>query len=107
MTKQNNLPTGKSWFFGIGIDEYQDERIPNLSYAVRDVEAIYQRLKEDYDLGEDTRYHHFLTNERATRRAIIDKFNILKPQTTLSRVYTRVKRLGKARTFSEAVHSTI
>jgi hypothetical protein len=67
--------TGRSWFFGIGIDRYRDARIPNLKYAVRDMEGVYERLLKDYDLEEDTRYHILLRNEEATKRAIISTFN--------------------------------
>lgn len=74
---RSGVPAGKSWFFGIGIDNYLDDRIPNLNYAVRDMEAVYERLLKDYDLEEDTHYHLLLRNDQATKRAIIKAFNTI------------------------------
>ncbi|WP_170110166.1 caspase family protein [Flavilitoribacter nigricans] len=60
-------PTGKSWFLGIGINQYHD--FPSLNNAVKDVLDLSQLLQEEYDLLPE----HTLTilDEAATRRNII------------------------------------
>jgi formylglycine-generating enzyme required for sulfatase activity len=72
LTKQGSA-MGKSWFFGIGINEYQT--FPNLNNAVKDIQDIYQALIEEYDIQQD--YALSLFNENATRRAIIHQLDNL------------------------------
>ena len=62
---------GKSWFLGIGINEYQ--HFPPLNNAVRDVEAILKLLREQYDIDEAK----ILTDGQATRRSILRKLEEL------------------------------
>ena len=64
---------GKSWFFGIGINEYQ--HFSNLNNAVKDVKDIIILLQDKYELDPD----HVVTlyNEEANRRNIIRKFDWL------------------------------
>ena len=44
------LPSGKSWFFGIGINKY--EHFTPLNNAVKDVEDISRLLQQQYDIDE-------------------------------------------------------
>ena len=67
----SEMPTGKSWFLGIGINNYK--HFNNLYNAVRDVEAIRQELEEHYDLTEVVS----LFDQQATRRNIIRKLDEL------------------------------
>ena len=62
---------GKSWFLGIGINDYQ--HFPPLNNAVRDVEAILKLLREQYDIDEAK----ILTDGQATRRSILRKLEEL------------------------------
>lgn len=62
---------GKSWFFGIGINEYK--HFTDLHNAVGDVKAIYQELQENYDINEVI----MLFDKQATRRNIIRKLDEL------------------------------
>ena len=64
-------PVGKSWFFGIGINDYQ--HFPSLNNAVRDVKAILEVLQERYDINEA----ETLTDGQATRRNILRKLEKL------------------------------
>ncbi|MCB0594706.1 MAG: caspase family protein, partial [Phaeodactylibacter sp.] len=61
--EEDSQPVGKSWFFGIGINDYQ--HFPPLNNAVRDVESILQLLREQYDIDEAK----ILTDGQATRRS--------------------------------------
>lgn len=45
-------PKGKSWFFGIGINIYEDPEIPNLNNAVKDVKDMMYLLLARYDIDE-------------------------------------------------------
>lgn len=56
--------TGKSWAVVIGIDNYQDPKIPRLKYAVADARAVGKELeRRGYQVT-------LLVNEQATERAI-------------------------------------
>lgn len=61
------FPSGKSWFFGIGINSYQ--HFPRLNNARKDVEDLHQLLHQRYQLDEA----FTLLDEAATRQTIIDK----------------------------------
>ncbi len=63
----------KSWFFGIGIDDYVE--FPKLQNAVRDVDTVLDLMLEHYDVEMDTTI--MLLNEEATEENIIDKFDFL------------------------------
>ncbi len=70
---KEKLPAGKSWFFGIGINEY--EHFPDLNNAVGDVKAIHEVLRKKYQLDESIT----LFNQEATRRNIFKQLkSILK-----------------------------
>jgi len=66
-------PAGKSWFFGIGINEY--EHFSNLNNAVKDVKDVLILLQDQYDL--DPKRVITLFDEEATRDNIIDKLDDL------------------------------
>ncbi len=68
---QSELPPGKSWFLGSGINDYR--HFPPLNNAVRDVQAIQTLLQERYDLNEA----ELLLDEQASRRAILRKLEEL------------------------------
>lgn len=52
----------------VGINNYQDKKIPPLAGAINDAEEVFQKLKE---LGQfKIEEHHFLINENATCQAI-------------------------------------
>jgi len=70
-TDKGQLPTGKSWFFGIGIDEY--EHFPDLNNAVGDVNAIHEVLRKKYHLDESIT----LFNQEATRRNMFKQLKSL------------------------------
>lgn len=70
---QKAIPAGKSWFFGIGINEY--EHFSNLNNAVKDVKDVLILLQDQYDL--DTERVITLFDEEATRDNIIDKLDDL------------------------------
>ena len=69
--EEASQPVGQSWFFGIGINDYK--YFPPLNNAVRDVEAILQLLREQYDIDEAK----ILTDGQATRRSILRKLEEL------------------------------
>ena len=76
MTKGNLSnwgPTGKSWFFGIGINQYPD--FPDLTNAVRDVQAFKALLVNHYDV--DAESAHILFDTDATKKNIIDTLDFL------------------------------
>lgn len=58
---------GKSWFLGIGINQYQ--HFPSLNNAVKDVKDLVRLLQEDYDLLPERTITLF--DKDATRRNII------------------------------------
>lgn len=62
----SELPVGKSWFFGIGINEYL--HFQNLNNAKKDIEDLVDVLKKHYELDET----RTLFNQQATRNNIID-----------------------------------
>ncbi|MCB9352591.1 MAG: caspase family protein [Lewinellaceae bacterium] len=64
---------GKSWFFGIGIDEYQ--HFSNLNNAVKDVNDLVILLQEQYDLNAENTW--LLFDKEATYRNIIHKLEEL------------------------------
>lgn len=64
-------PISKSWFLGIGINEYQE--FSNLNNALNDVNAIEKLLIEKYDIQESI----ILDNQKATRAGIIDMLDEL------------------------------
>jgi hypothetical protein len=64
---------GKSWFFGIGINEYDD--FPKLYNAVKDVKDVQTLLSTQYDIDPDATI--LLINEEATRENIIDQLDEL------------------------------
>lgn len=64
---------GKSWFFGIGINHYQE--FSTLNNAVKDVADIRTLLLNQYDIAADCT--RILTNEAATREGIIDELDQL------------------------------
>lgn len=72
-SKKGKPSIGKSWFVGIGINEYQD--FPNLHNAVKDVNDLIGLLREKYDLDAD----HVITlfNQDAARDHIIDQLHDL------------------------------
>ena len=63
------IQTGKSWFLGIGIDNYQG--FQPLNNAVKDVQDIRDILIEKYDFEASNT--ELLCNELATRENIIEK----------------------------------
>lgn len=69
----NRPVAGRSWFFGIGINEYQE--FPNLNNAVKDVRDIRELLRDMYDLPDE---HTFLLfDEEANGENIIDQLDQL------------------------------
>ncbi|MCB0582477.1 MAG: translation initiation factor IF-2 N-terminal domain-containing protein [Phaeodactylibacter sp.] len=66
---------GKSWFFGIGINEYRPP-FPKLHNARKDIEDILGLLQERYEVDEP----HTLFDEDATRGAILDTLQLLDEQ---------------------------
>ena len=69
----NELKKGKNYFFAIGINKYQNDKIPKLVNACRDILDLAQLLKEDYSFYEQ----ELLLDEDATRSNIINKLNEL------------------------------
>ena len=63
----------KSWFLGIGINDYQ--KFSNLNNAVKDVKDLQNLLLDKYDLEPDCTT--LLINEAATRENIIDQLDRL------------------------------
>lgn len=59
--------TGKTYFLGIGIDQYQ--AWPRLHNAVRDVRAVRELLVDDFGLQAENAYT--LYNDEATRAKVI------------------------------------
>ena len=72
-SEKSSLPTGKSWFFGIGINSY--EHFSNLNNAVKDVKDVLLLLQDQYHL--DPQHVITLFDEEATRDNIIDKLDEL------------------------------
>jgi uncharacterized protein (TIGR02145 family) len=63
----------KSWFLGIGINEYQE--FPNLSNAVKDVQNILDVLVSQYDVNPECVITLF--DQEAHEENIIDKLDFL------------------------------
>lgn len=72
--QEGALSPGRSWFLGIGIDEYEQFR--QLNNAVKDVEDIRALLQEKYDLAPE--HTILLKNGQATRKNIIATLDELK-----------------------------
>ena len=68
--------SGRSWFFGIGIDQYL--AFPQLNNAVKDVRDIQALLIEKYDI--DPACAITLFNDRATEENIIEVLDNLSEQ---------------------------
>ena len=67
---------GKSWFFGVGINQYRE--FSDLNNAVKDVEDVRDLLTDKYDA--EPVHTIILTNEKATKDDIIDQVqNITHP----------------------------
>ncbi len=66
-------PKGKSWFFGIGINNYSE--FSKLNNAVNDIESIQNLLVNKYDVEPDCTIT--VLNEAATREHIIDELDSL------------------------------
>lgn len=66
--------SGKSWFFGIGINTYK--HFPPLNNAVGDVETILKVLQEKYHVDEAVT----LFNQNATRRNIFEQLKRLEKE---------------------------
>ena len=66
-------PTQKSWFLGIGIDQYKN--FEPLTNAVRGLNELKKVLTKDYDIDDDCIVT--LTNKQATKENIIDTFDDL------------------------------
>ena len=71
-----NLGKGKSYFLGIGIDEYNF--FSNLNCAVKDVKDILRLLEERYDIDKS----YTLFNNKATFKEIIRIFHGLIKEVT-------------------------
>ncbi|MEM7103168.1 MAG: caspase family protein [Bacteroidota bacterium] len=71
---QSHIPIGASWFFGIGINQYDE--FPNLNNAVKDVQDICDLLQEEYDVTEETTV--LLFDKAATRANILEKLDEVK-----------------------------
>jgi uncharacterized protein (TIGR02145 family) len=69
-------PGGKSWFFGIGINEYT--HFTPLLNAVKDVQDIVKILQERYDLLPEQTFT--LYNKEATRKNIISMLDRLQKE---------------------------
>ncbi|MEM7104960.1 MAG: caspase family protein [Bacteroidota bacterium] len=69
-----DIPLGKSWFFGVGINQYQE--FANLNNAVRDVRDVCQLLQQEYDISAETTT--LLLDTDATRFKIISALDSLK-----------------------------
>jgi hypothetical protein len=78
--KQQNSPSGKNYFLGIGINEYA--HFSKLSNARKDIEDVYQELSQSYDF--DAAYAEMLTDSEATRNVILKRIkelrNIVTPE---------------------------
>ena len=70
---EQHLPTGRSWFFGIGIDAYQ--HFSHLNNAVKDVKDLLMLLQDQYGLNPEQVITLF--DEAATRDNIIDELDRL------------------------------
>lgn len=87
--------TGRSWFLGIGINEYHD--FPPLRNAVRDVEEIVKLLQERYDVATENTITIY--DKKATRRNIINTLdrleNMVGPKDKLIIYYSGHGHLNK------------
>ena len=67
------LPEGKSWFVGIGINQYL--HFTNLNNAVKDVEDVLEVVSRKYELDQECVMTLF--DENANRENIITTFDQL------------------------------
>ena len=81
-THSPEVPSGSSWFLGIGINAYK--HFQALNNAVRDIEDFRNLIVRRYDI--ESNRAHLLLNEEATRDGIIGQ---------LSRLATEVGRQDK------------
>jgi len=66
--KHTDTPKGNNYIFAIAIDEYQDEHISNLKYAVSDAEYLVEVLKCKYGFEDSCKGQSLmLTNAEATQ----------------------------------------
>ena len=72
--EEGHLPSGRPWFFGIGINEYQ--HFSKLQNACKDVRDVLQLLRERYEVYQSIT----LFDEAATRSAIIDQLYAFQEQ---------------------------
>ena len=75
-SEQHDTLIGDSWFFGIGINHYDE--FPHLNNAVKDVNDICSLLQNDYDISEEKTV--LLFDSEATRKNIIAKLDWIKKQ---------------------------
>ena len=68
------MPTGRSFFFGIGINQY--DFFKELNNAVNDVEKVVDLLQSKYDIEPENTL--LISNQNATRKQIITAFDQLK-----------------------------
>ncbi|MCB9290358.1 MAG: FKBP-type peptidyl-prolyl cis-trans isomerase [Lewinellaceae bacterium] len=66
-------PSGRSWFLGIGINEYKE--FPGLNNAVKDVQDIEALLLDKYDLDPENVI--LLLDQNASEENIIDQLDYL------------------------------
>jgi hypothetical protein len=61
-------PRGQIWVVSIGIDKYQDPRIPHLKFATRDAIAFTEYMKRNNQIQDDQIF--LMINEDATLRKL-------------------------------------
>ena len=66
--KEGSPSSSRSWFFGIGINTYQ--QFDQLNNAVKDIDDVLTLLRERYDINEEIT----LFNEEADKMNILDQF---------------------------------
>ena len=72
--KQQQSPSGKNYFLGIGINEYAN--FSKLSNARKDIEDVFQELSQSYNF--EAAYAEILTDSEATRNVILKKIKELR-----------------------------
>ena len=77
-TSRQKVEASHLYILAIGIDQYQDKTV-NLKYAVKDARGVEERLtQESMTVYEPKDIHYtLLTNEQATKSAILRKINEL------------------------------
>jgi len=68
---------GITWFFGIGINLYDEKEFNILSNTVKDIEDFLKVIKERYERDDAIKYV-ILRDDKATLRNIIDELNNLR-----------------------------